>query len=235
MSFYTQFAAHYERIFPFRPATLAFLQSHLPDDGRVVDLGCGPGHHAGALAAQGREVIGLDLDPAMIDAATARYPGARFAVADLGEVRTIVPAAAGAYCIGNVLPHLPPDRLRLLLQDLAQVLPPGAPWIVQTVNFDRLLPLTAPHDLPELDTGDGLVFRRRYEPGPDGSLRFLTTLASDQKTVFTGETPLYPLTSQDLASAHADAGFSLISSHGSFSGDIFDAARSGGLVQIYRR
>ncbi len=235
MSFYTQFAAHYERIFPFRPATLDFLRRQLPARGRVLDLGCGTGHYAGALAALGLEAVGLDLDAAMIAAARERYPSALFAVADLAEVRSISPHAEGAFCIGNVLPHLPPDRLPSFLADLARVLPAGAPWIVQTVNFDRLLPLRAAHDLPVLDAGDGLVFRRRYEPGRDGGLRFLTELVRAGESVFAGETALWPKISADLATVHAAAGFALGEAFGSFAGEAFAGRRSAGLVQVYRR
>lgn len=231
----SHFAAHYERIFPFRPATFAFLRRQLPARGRVLDLGCGPGHYAGALAAAGLEAIGLDLDPAMIDMARRRYAGAHFAVADLTETRSICPHADGAFCLGNVLPHLPPARLAVFFADLAAVLPPDAPWIVQTVNFDRLLPLRAPHDLPALDAGDGLVFRRRYEPGARDELRFFTSLARGEKTISAGEVVLWPLASRDLAAVHTAAGFELREEHGDFAGEAFAAARSSGCVQVYRR
>jgi len=230
VSFYTRFAPHYERIFPFRPTTLAFLQRHLPPRGAVLDLGCGPGHYAGALAASGLEAIGLDRDGAMIEAARRRYPDARFVAADLGEVGSIGLHADGAFCIGNVLPHLSPGRLAALLADLAVVLPPGAPWVVQTVNFDRLL-----HDLPAIEAGDGLVFRRRYVPGADGGLLFVTALERGAETVFSGETRLWPLTSADLAAAHAAAGFDLAARHGTFAGDAFDPAVSPGCIQVHRR
>jgi SAM-dependent methyltransferase len=40
--------------------------------GPVVDLGCGPGAHARALARRGYEVTGLDGSPRMVDVARAR-------------------------------------------------------------------------------------------------------------------------------------------------------------------
>lgn len=234
MDFYSRFASHYEKVFPFRQATLDFLRRHLPARGRVLDLGCGTGHYTGALAALGLDAVGLDLDAAMIDAARRHYPAAVFAVADLGDVRTVSPQADAAFCIGNTLPHVPPDRRRTLLRDLADVLPAGAPWIVQTVNFDRLLPLRAPHDLPELDSGAGLVFRRRYLPRQDGSLRFATALLRGEDTVFSGETVLWPMKSKELAAEHAAAGFDLQNEFGGFTDESFDAARSSGCVQVYR-
>ncbi len=237
MSFYARFAAHYERVFPFRPATLAFLEERLPDRGLVLDLGCGPGHHAGALAARELDMVGLDLDEAMIAAARERYATARFVCADLTEVPTVTDHADGAYCIGNVLPHLPPDRRDRMLADLAAILAPGAPWIIQTVNFDRLWPLAEPHDLPPIDAGEGLVFTRRYLPAADrpGAVRFLTRLQENGQEHFAGETPLWPARAEDLARAHAAAGFVLVEQCGDFQAAPFDPGRSGGCIQVYRR
>jgi len=235
MSFYTDFAAHYERIFPFRPAVHDFLCARLPARGRIIDLGCGPGHHCGALAAKDMEMIGLDLDESMITAARDRYSRAVFAVCDLTEVSVLVDRADGAYCIGNVLPHLCPGDLEAFLQDLAAILPPDAPWIVQTVNFDRLLPLRGSHAFPIIDAGDGLTFDRLYEPGVDGSVQFSTALNRGEETIFDGEVTLWPLTSKELASAHQAAGFKLVEQLGGFSGEEFVEQKSGGLVQVYRR
>jgi SAM-dependent methyltransferase len=49
-----------------------FLQSVLPHSGRVIDLGCGTGRHALALAARGFEVVGVDLSEAMLKIAQER-------------------------------------------------------------------------------------------------------------------------------------------------------------------
>lgn len=48
----------------------------------VLDLGCGGGFVAGALAEHGFEVTGLDPSPAAIEAAEARVPLAMFEVGD---------------------------------------------------------------------------------------------------------------------------------------------------------
>ena len=46
---------------------------------RVLDVGCGPGRHARALAERGLEVVGVDIAQAFIDLARADAPaGARF-------------------------------------------------------------------------------------------------------------------------------------------------------------
>jgi SAM-dependent methyltransferase len=49
----------------------------------IVDVGCGTGRHATALATAGFDVIGLDASPAMVDVASTRDSDARFEVGDL--------------------------------------------------------------------------------------------------------------------------------------------------------
>jgi SAM-dependent methyltransferase len=50
---------------------------------RVLDVGCGPGRHAHALAARGVHVHGVDISPRFIELARANAPQhATFAVAD---------------------------------------------------------------------------------------------------------------------------------------------------------
>jgi SAM-dependent methyltransferase len=50
---------------------------------RVLDVGCGPGRHAHALARRGIEVVGVDVSQRFVDLATAAAPpGATFVRAD---------------------------------------------------------------------------------------------------------------------------------------------------------
>jgi SAM-dependent methyltransferase len=51
------------------PATFMNMIAGLDPAGTVLDLGCGPGSVALALAHRGRDVIGVDANPRMLDAA----------------------------------------------------------------------------------------------------------------------------------------------------------------------
>ncbi|HEX2383355.1 MAG TPA: methyltransferase domain-containing protein [Acidimicrobiales bacterium] len=55
---------------------VAFLTDVLELRGgqRLLDIGCGPGRHALALAARGIEVVGIDISQRFIDIATKRTP-----------------------------------------------------------------------------------------------------------------------------------------------------------------
>lgn len=51
-------------------------------ESRILDVGCGTGHHVGALASQKLNVIGIDISSAMISQAKKNYPNGNFRVAD---------------------------------------------------------------------------------------------------------------------------------------------------------
>jgi ubiquinone/menaquinone biosynthesis C-methylase UbiE len=51
-------------------------------ESRILDVGCGTGHHVGGLASHNLNVIGIDISPAMISQAKKNYPKGNFRVAD---------------------------------------------------------------------------------------------------------------------------------------------------------
>jgi SAM-dependent methyltransferase len=54
-----------------------------PNDKSVIlDIGCGTGHHVGALASKGLNVLGIDMSPSMIKKAKENYPEYDFQVGD---------------------------------------------------------------------------------------------------------------------------------------------------------
>ena len=59
---------------------------------RVLDIGCGTGHQAAALAAAGCSVMGVDVDAAMVARARAQHrdvEGLRFVQADVQDRATV--------------------------------------------------------------------------------------------------------------------------------------------------
>jgi SAM-dependent methyltransferase len=80
---------------------------------RVLDAGCGQGRLGGYLASVGHAVVGVDVDPVLIDEATTLHPAGRWLVGDLAELD--LPAAGIAeqfdvvVCAGNVMTFLAPS------------------------------------------------------------------------------------------------------------------------------
>jgi SAM-dependent methyltransferase len=84
---------------------LGEVLSHLPAGARVLELGCGPGVGAVALA-NGRRYTGVDLSSVMIAAARRRHPSGTFLKADLVSLR-LPPSSFDAVVALYVFGHLP--------------------------------------------------------------------------------------------------------------------------------
>jgi 2-polyprenyl-3-methyl-5-hydroxy-6-metoxy-1,4-benzoquinol methylase len=99
------------------------LDAMLRRRSRVLDAGCGPGRVGGELAARGHQVVGVDADQELIEAARADHPSSTWLVADLADLDL---TAAGqpelfdaAIAAGNVMPYLAPNSEQAVLSRLA--------------------------------------------------------------------------------------------------------------------
>jgi SAM-dependent methyltransferase len=74
LAVYSERIAHYDRLglHPDAVPDMTAFLAHLPMGGRVLDLGCGPGHAAEAMAAQGFLVEAWDACPEMVALAAGR-------------------------------------------------------------------------------------------------------------------------------------------------------------------
>jgi len=236
MAFYSDFAGEYEKIFPLREGTLQFLDRWLPEDGRILDMGCGTGHYCGRLSLMGRDCLGVDLDPGMILQAEKTYSDPTFRILDMRHAGNLqLGSFSGVYCVGNVLPHLPARELPLFLSSVRRLMKPGGRWIFQTVNFDPLLHLDE-HILPVLEfPDDDLSFHRKYIADPGGHLIFRTKLMRGGAEIFSGETSLYPRISSEYLSMHEKAGFHLLGHFADFTERQFVSGQSAGSVYVFEK
>jgi SAM-dependent methyltransferase len=92
--------------------------------GVVLDIGCGPGHVGRYLAGLQREVVGIDLSPAMIDVARRLNPSMRFEVGDMRHLTHDDGSAAGIVAFYSLI-HIPRTGVPDVLGELGRVLMPG--------------------------------------------------------------------------------------------------------------
>jgi SAM-dependent methyltransferase len=88
----SELSAQYERQERWRHWDDALMRIPLRAGQRILDLGCGVGQIAARFHRLGAQVIGVDGNEELLEAARTRYPGVRFEKLDLGE---LTPASFG--------------------------------------------------------------------------------------------------------------------------------------------
>ncbi|BCL17052.1 class I SAM-dependent methyltransferase [Micromonospora sagamiensis] len=107
---------------------------------RILDAGCGTGRVGAALADRGHTVVGVDADPALVEAARADHPGPTWLVADLAELELPGEPFDAAVVAGNVMAFVAPGTEREVLRRLATHLRPDGVLVVG-FGTDRGYPL----------------------------------------------------------------------------------------------
>lgn len=104
------------------------IESLLRESGgtRVLDAGCGTGRVAIELASRGFSVVGLDLDPAMLDAARTKAPDLSWIEADLVDAGARVDGTFDLVALpGNVMIFVERGTEGRVVGELAALLAPG--------------------------------------------------------------------------------------------------------------
>ena len=158
----------------------AFCTALLPPGARILDAGCGTGRVAIRLAAQGFDVVGLDVDESMLAVARDHDPTLTWVLGDLADLPPEL-AAGPPYDLvllaGNVVPLLAPATLQSTVAALAGLLaddgrlvagfgldrshlPPGCP-VTPLEEYDAALASCGLHVVDRFSTWDAAS----YAPG----------------------------------------------------------------------
>lgn len=214
---------------------------------RVLDLGSGTGEHARFFAGKGYQVVGVDVSDAMLErAADGGVPdGVAFLKGDLAHVDAVVQGTFGAaVCLGNTLAHITDrDTLVQLFRGARQVLDPGAPFVLQVLNYEHLihaglrsLPLTFIED----EEGES-IFLRVMTYKADRQVVFAPTVlryrpddATPIEVVSSHRVELHGWTRPEVEEALETAGFRARQLYGTMANVPFSALDSHDLVVVAR-
>ena len=110
------------------------IDAMLARGSRVLDAGCGPGRVGGHLHDAGHEVVGVDVDPVLIDAAEHDHPGPTWLVGDLADLdlpaRGVTADFDVIVCAGNVVTFVAPSTRRDVLAGFARHVAPDGRVVV---------------------------------------------------------------------------------------------------------
>jgi SAM-dependent methyltransferase len=221
---------------------------------RVLDVACGSGGHALALARRGYQVVGADVSPTMIELARQKAAAAgldaRFFVSDLAALRERTGSSGQAapydavLCLGNSLPHLlSQEALNAALRGIAAVLRPGGLFITQNLNYDlrwRTQPRWFAAQGGVHNGQEALVWRfADYEVAARRIAFHIALFRKGEQgwEVQVHTTPQRPLFQADLVAGLAAAGFGEWRAYGRMAlpAEPFDPERSADLVVVARK
>jgi len=141
-----------------QPDLMTFVDEH-PPSGRIVDLGCGTGDLAIALARRGHSVLGVDFAPAAVEEAKRRAADLDAEARARLELRvgdalrlTMIEGPIGSVVDSGFYHLFDADVRADLVQELARVLPAGGRYYM--LGFAIAIP--AP-DVPRQVTAEELA------------------------------------------------------------------------------
>lgn len=130
--------------------TMHYLRKHLPETGKILDAGGGPGRYALEFCRAGYDVVLLDIDPTYITFAEEKIKLESKSVSDrliasvVGDVRNLSRFNTDDFdavlCLGGPLTHISDETERIqATAELVRVAKPGAIVCVAVVGYLAML------------------------------------------------------------------------------------------------
>jgi SAM-dependent methyltransferase len=112
----------------------AFLARQFPPKSNLLDLCCGEGRHAAALAGLGYDVTGIDLNENALKRAEKRASRANFVLGDVRNHHLQSGSVHGIYCLWQSFGFYTTLENRRLLADWQRALKPGGRLVLDVYN-----------------------------------------------------------------------------------------------------
>ncbi len=219
MEFYEMLGQYYDILFPTNERQIACLEKQVKAQSDILDIGCATGGYALEMARRGHHVTAIDLDQSMVEQLKIKskkeYLSIDMQVMDMRAIDQLAKQYDLIYCIGNTLVHL--ETLEEVAQFFKSVhahLKEGGKFVLQTVNYDRVLSARIQHLKTIERPTHNLCFERTYEQTETG-LRFIGHLKSGSENL-SAKTNLLPILKCDIKKTFISAGFSEFGFYGDF-------------------
>jgi len=156
----------------FRPKLLSVMDLLLPDEGRILDVGCGFGLFAAYFGQTNprRSIVGVDPDARRVTlasrvAASLDLANHEFHVGDVRSAPLEGPFAA-AYVL-DVMHHIPSRDQRAVLERMRDLLVPGGVLLIKDITTEPRYELLFTEILDRLMVGwnEELAYRHHKEWG----------------------------------------------------------------------
>jgi 2-polyprenyl-3-methyl-5-hydroxy-6-metoxy-1,4-benzoquinol methylase/molybdopterin-guanine dinucleotide biosynthesis protein A len=110
-----------------------FAWGQFDDTDRVLDIACGDGYGCRIMAGHVGQVLGVDINRALIDANRSSNVTANISydVGDCLDLSTVDGAVSGATAM-ELIEHLPMDRVDSFVREVRRVVAPGGRFICST-------------------------------------------------------------------------------------------------------
>ncbi len=242
MKLYEVLATEYKEIFPSSQEKVDFVEKYLEEghSHQILDIGCASGEFAHQLSSASREIIGIDLDPLMIEEARTLYLSAtdstiHFEQADM--LQFLSDSDPDKYdlisCLGNTVVYLDGEpELINFLRSARKALKVHGTIVLQILNYSN--PKIVPGFIfPSAETAK-IKFQRQYVSLED-SLKFgFKTTIKDKST---GETDTdlhrhHPFFSNRIVEIAREVGFKDSNIYGGYDGKDSEASDFFHLIEL---
>jgi 2-polyprenyl-3-methyl-5-hydroxy-6-metoxy-1,4-benzoquinol methylase len=204
---------------------------------RVLDLGCGFGRHAIALARSGYHLTGVDLSEPMLklarELATSTQVAIEWQRRDMRDLRGLGPFDA-CICLYTAFGFFADDENRLVLEQVRDVLRPGGAFMLDVSN-----PLALMRGWPQRTWHEGRdgtkLEATEYDALSGRAIARRTLFRPDGTRVDLPETSVRMYPPHELASLLRNSGFEIDQVYGGLRNEPLEWSKSVRQVWVARR
>ncbi len=246
MGFYEEIAEQYDDMTRFHERVhkeTAMLKRWSDQYGfhTALDVACGTGIHAIAMASLGIQVVGTDISEAMLAKAKAhaeefdvRVSWVHVSMQELHQ--KLHDKYQAIFCLGNSIPHLlQHSDLNATFKNFYDLLSPKGILAIQLLNYHRIF--AEQNRIVGIHRQGEMEYIRFYDFQPDRIMFNLLTIHFHGGTCThsLSSTPLYPYQRGELEHELSKYGFTELKCYGDMQFQSFDEQGSSNLVIVGRK